>query len=531
MIHSIALEAQVRTSLKLGWSRGIDGFVLLRNSSVLQALLDSLRAEMNKYKTRRLRMNSSLIRDEAELSLLVEGFIEDDQVFKSFGYEDLYEQGFLSYDLWKAFQTHQTFRTLDQLDAAFYTAEQIDGPYPCPKLKEKYSKYFRSTALRVSMHKELAKDSSYCGNTPWLNTLWFNTPWVTTSLLNTPLYNRHEYYVPSKFNENPVAVARRKDRPNDPQREECIDAIKMRSLHIEFRKVHKHVLACARAPSPTKWSSLPHGPFEYSNWGNAFDDDYSKAWSRGMSVMRGLCRGEVPSNLYDTIMFLAIARAISLIKSASGASAQHTEFVADLSRWQVLFVSEDSALSNFRHAVSDIWGASIEDLDRVQSPHSTGLVYFRELAMSMISYMKSSGDHLGHSGMATQEWRQQEIVPETFEAKRPEPFGMQFPENLVERGGFVESPKSDPKIVEPSHNFGYHASPLLMDAVRDDARKWNCNEKVVLLMASFAFICFVAFLRGWFPWSGLLPTIVLMVCMISVTGRETPTDSVDITKI
>lgn len=57
---------------------------------------------------------------EVELTLLLEGLITDHQVFRSFGYENLFEQGYLSYNLWKAFQSSNASLIIDRLDNAFH---------------------------------------------------------------------------------------------------------------------------------------------------------------------------------------------------------------------------------------------------------------------------------------------------------------------------------------------------------------------------------------------------------------------------
>ena len=101
----------------------IDGFVLLKNSFSLKNKLNDLRTEMRNSPP--LGPLTSLISEqdaqvETELSLLLEGFVEDHQVFQSFGYENLYEQGYLSYDRWKTFQCSSSHLTIDRLDSAFH---------------------------------------------------------------------------------------------------------------------------------------------------------------------------------------------------------------------------------------------------------------------------------------------------------------------------------------------------------------------------------------------------------------------------
>lgn len=281
--------------------------------------------------------------------------------------------------------------------------------------------------------------------------------------------------------------------------DDYLNTIKACCLHREFRRQHTHIVKCARASTNLGWSPPQKGP-HCPAWGDIFDHSYSKAWSRDISVMRGLCRGDAPSTLYDTIMFLAIGKAICLSKIASSLSDHHAEILADLGRWQVLFRSDEWSLSAFRDAVSDIWQVSAEELDRVQPPYATSLIQFQELAMSLITNVEQSFDcqrDLDKGLLASQErwgWNRGPEMPET---QRPEPFDMQFPENTVERGRLTESDTSGSTV---SGRTDVSQSPEtqipLRDAIQKDSRLRTCNTIVVLLIASFVFSVILVFLKG-----------------------------------
>lgn len=297
-----------------------------------------------------------------------------------------------------------------------------------------------------------------------------------------------------------ITIRQGSRRPNIPTAgDDYLNAIKIRCLHREFRRQHTHIVKCARASTNLGWSPARKGP-HCPAWGDIFDHNHSKAWSRGISVMRGLCRGDAPSTLYDTIMFLAIGKAICLSKIASSLSDHHAEFLADLGRWQVLFRSDEWSLSAFRNAVSDIWQVSAEELDRVQLPYATSLIQFQELAMSLITQVEQSFDcqrDLDKGLLASQErwgWNRGPEMPET---QRPEPFDMQFPENTVERGRFTDSDTSGSTV---SGRTDVPQSPEtqipLRDAIEKDSRLRTCNTIVVLLIASFVFSVILVFLKG-----------------------------------
>ena len=166
---------------------------------------------------------------------------------------------------------------------------------------------------------------------------------------------------------------------------------KFRNMRLEFRKQHTKILACAEASVRASNSALGR-PFDTFDtfarfvirapaWGLGFDADYSKAWSSGTNVMRNLLAGKLSSCLYDTIMFLAIARAMCLSGSAPVLSTWYSDFALDVGRWQMLFKSENGDLLAFQEAASSIWGISIEQLKRVNSPDSEALASFQELAV------------------------------------------------------------------------------------------------------------------------------------------------------
>ena len=305
-----------------------------------------------------------------------------------------------------------------------------------------------------------------------------------------------------------ITLRQESRKPSIPTvREDCLNKIKIRSLHREFRRQHTHIFKCARAPTNLGWYPLrkgSHGPA----WGDVFDCNLSKAWSRGIAVMRGLCRGEAPSTLYDTIMFLAIGKAICLSKIASSLPDHHAEFLADLGRWQVLFHSDEWSLSAFRSAVSDIWKISAEELDRIHLLDATGLSPFQDLAMILITNVEQSFDRqrdLDKGLLASQQrWGRNRGLgmPET---RRPEPFDMQFPENIVERGKSTESDKADSTASgETDVSHSPEAQIPLRDAIHNDSRLRACNTIVVLLMAGFVFSVVLVFLKGTSREPGLI---------------------------
>ena len=92
-------------------TRIVNGLALLRQYHTLMRLLKDLRSALCDNPT-----NRSLA---LEMDLLVNGLLGDGQVFQSFGYEKLYELGFLDYQLWKFFQKQKLDNDITELDDGF----------------------------------------------------------------------------------------------------------------------------------------------------------------------------------------------------------------------------------------------------------------------------------------------------------------------------------------------------------------------------------------------------------------------------
>ncbi|KAH8879290.1 hypothetical protein GQ53DRAFT_775034 [Thozetella sp. PMI_491] len=60
------------------------------------------------------------------LRLLVNGFFADREIFRSFGYESLYQRGYLTFEHWKEFQHLQFEDDITRLDNAFHTISDLE---------------------------------------------------------------------------------------------------------------------------------------------------------------------------------------------------------------------------------------------------------------------------------------------------------------------------------------------------------------------------------------------------------------------
>jgi hypothetical protein len=111
-------------------SRPLDGFTLLRYHFTLKRHL--------------LQIVGESAQDVShELQLLVDGLLGDGQVFQSFGYETLYERGYLDYELWSTFQQQRIDSDIDGLDEAFRDDGDFNEVLPTAN-----SRMFKKTELQ-----------------------------------------------------------------------------------------------------------------------------------------------------------------------------------------------------------------------------------------------------------------------------------------------------------------------------------------------------------------------------------------------
>jgi hypothetical protein len=98
----------------------------------------------------------------------------------------------------------------------------------------------------------------------------------------------------------------------------------LRYLHKSFVAQHMLMIKAAQR-SPTQFLELSQ-----RFWG------YREAWSAGIRTLRGLCSGESPRDVGDTIAFLCLAKAISETLQRTGTCDESKQFFRDLDRWQLL---------------------------------------------------------------------------------------------------------------------------------------------------------------------------------------------------
>ena len=95
----------------------VNGLALLKNYPTLKVHLNAIQSNT--------RVLGSLV---FEMMLLIDGFLADGEIFKSYGYEDLYENGFMTYDHWKELQQAQLEKDISTLERSY---DEIDHNLDC----------------------------------------------------------------------------------------------------------------------------------------------------------------------------------------------------------------------------------------------------------------------------------------------------------------------------------------------------------------------------------------------------------------
>lgn len=108
------------------------------------------------------------------------------------------------------------------------------------------------------------------------------------------------------------------------------------------------------------WRSDFHWNYKLISQGlPALDADPQVAWKTSIRTLRHLCNKDLPRDLNEALMFLLLARAMSVFADSNcGKSLHHgcscCTFSDDLRRWQILF-ENDSSLDLFRGAAKHLW--------------------------------------------------------------------------------------------------------------------------------------------------------------------------------
>ena len=492
MLHSPSLRIFINNVLTVGLGGSdttvIDGFVLLQNIQMLLCQLRTLR----KGAIASVILSSSRkdLQLEAEVSLLVEGLLMDHQVFQSFGFENLYKSGYLTFDIWKSFQGARTVRTLDLLEQDFLVLEEFVQEWDLGMGVEMDLRMdYYEWKTRRHQYDPGIKRQLFCPSLQGIRDEFQRTMERDIS--------KQEYLGPSNpcnFYNHTYRYRSQQDPAPSYQRR-----TRLLSLNRQFRKLHERISRCARTSIRFGVTNL-RADSTHSVWGQGFHDNRSKAWRSGMAAIRQLSKGIVPSNIKQAIDFLAVAKAMSLVENNP---SQNQMLDTDVARWQVLFDFEDGSLQAFRSAIFDIWEIDLSQSE-VQTPDESSLNYFIQLAMTLVDcagrWFDSEGCPTpnGQGLLSSQErWREGELL-ELGKEEEHDLFLKRHPNNSIERDKppFRDKPEPAHFLAPANAKSQSQGRKPPRDSIQFGPEILSLDVKAVLLIAGFIFITVLLFLSG-----------------------------------
>ncbi|KAH7417809.1 hypothetical protein BKA64DRAFT_700354 [Cadophora sp. MPI-SDFR-AT-0126] len=148
----------------------------------------------------------------------------------------------------------------------------------------------------------------------------------------------------------------------------------------DFRQ--RHMQCHIPDPAPLRWLQ------DSCLWAIGFDKTRRQAWASGIKVMRRMISGQIPTSLNETIMFLALAKAIAVVRDnyGDGDLDCNARFNEDLGRWELVFSADSANLRKFRQAVSDLWRVELDVplAEKAINPHPDTLFDIQEMVLKLI---------------------------------------------------------------------------------------------------------------------------------------------------
>lgn len=251
-------------------------------------------------------------------------------------------------------------------------------------------------------------------------------------------------------------------------------------------------------------------------WSSSINRETHEAWRAGMKMMRGLCNGVLPWSLHEghakfeprqgnfnryqrlnqTIMFLAIAKAMSKVMESQGDYDLQRDFDTDLSRWQILFDAENGELDTFRSAIRDIWFINLEDYPRQIAPDAESMEFFQHMALNLISRAREAFHFadLDQGGLLSIQSRWRQKIEERSLSDNDSSIATDARELTFNQN------HPDNTSLDHSAERGEEASEgrALRKSMGSNATLVQHQHVILLLMAGAVFSFVIAFLLGMF---------------------------------
>ncbi|PMD17240.1 hypothetical protein NA56DRAFT_282038 [Hyaloscypha hepaticicola] len=423
----------------------VDGFLFLRSYESLRIHLKSLQSSYAPEPP-----TSYLI---SELELLVDHFLGDGEVFKSYGFETLYENGFLTYEHWKIFQQTKLQRDISALDEGFCAvdnlADGIEGeelltsPSPAnsnSSLKiqtletepgissslndseeqpERHSTFphVDRGSLLTDEPSNTATDLNPMGLAERFLRSWLldraisegdltSVEWLldkgadvnrSDDFSDTILPLRTRQYIPvvkaAKAGQGKVVrmLLQRGASASDLESLMTPKKKELMKRERQYRHLRKQFLQQHLLMEEAAQSSTT----EFQQLGKSFQN-HREAWAAGIRTMRRLCNGKSPQGLHNIAAFLCICKAMSETLDESNDGYYSAQFLDDLERWQVLFKPKE--LGAYQALIHSMWGVCLPESapQSWEASEFLTLTHFQSLLSAFISQEENLSFHNTH---------------------------------------------------------------------------------------------------------------------------------------
>jgi hypothetical protein len=507
----------------------LNGFCLLQSFQNLQAHLNLLGCYAFTDPTL-----SPVI---SEMELLVHGFLSDGEAFKSFGYEHLYENGYLTFEQWKAFQQDQLQRDISTLDERFIAMDdsndfedfedsqdpvqlfgipsedfeavetQADG-YPMGSSQnaqhcvaeanviEEAQEHESSHILELSNCEDLSKvqedtsSQSLCpkeidsvdaqnGDNSSVGAIDFPSPSTLpshASQLRTLIQN-----ILSGLEEL-IELA------DLIKLIELIELIELTTKEDPtFRRFNKRFIQQYRLMTEAMLDSSA----DFSQMGTRFKN-HREAWNAGISTMRRLCNSKPPRGFQNAIAFLCISRAMSETLDSTNGSDYTSQFLEDLDRWQVLFTSRE--LEAYRELIHSMWGIVLSE-NMSKSWKASDFLTLTHFQALLSTFIRQTNEPVNLHGPHDQSLRcsQQNFLARSHQTSAESEVDLRT-ENLESSDRSNPPPPDSIEPKPPDIPIALEKIPL-KEHIENDISAASLDVIVVGLMAGAIFAIVIVFLQ------------------------------------
>ena len=288
----------------------------------------------------------SEIQWKAELDLLVHGYLEDPEVLESLRRQSYYHD-------WKKLRETQLIHKIDLLDDAFREIAVplrlsgndggLPSPQPATEANESENEFEWIEDVAENMAYEDASHMAFFKRiTPQGNLYSRNSsPSISSPSLSCGLSSASQDLSDS-YDKDVSSKPRRLHRLHDTFMAQWAlvhDALRLTIFYQTSRchlsSLKEFLFPCGgrRSRLSVRLKSLKSDPiWRFDPFGKILAPiiDYTRAWKIGINVMRGLCKGEVPRAISETIIFLSTVDAISRSDVSSKSTSDQAKNQSDL---------------------------------------------------------------------------------------------------------------------------------------------------------------------------------------------------------